>query len=305
VKTDSLFYRIFQSVPEIFFELIGQPDRSGYDFRSIEVKQTAFRIDGVFLPPEDAVDQPVFFVEVQFQKDELLYHRLFGELFMFLAQNPHISGWYAVVIFPRRSLEPEETKLYEPLLSSPQVQRFYLNELLSPIGEFSPTKGLMELIVKPDKQVPQLARTLWQQVNQTEATKIPKETILELIETTMVYKFPQLSRQEIAAMLGLAESVKHTRVYQEGLQEGRVEGLQEGRVEGLQEGRVEGLQEGLRQGEQKLIIKQLLHRVGSLPPVQKSQVEALSLQQLEALGEALLDFDQVADLILWLETNTV
>ena len=179
----------------------------------------------------------------------------------------------------------------------------------------------MELIVKPDKQVPQLARTLWQQVNQTEATKIPKETILELIETTMVYKFPQLSRQEIAAMLGLAESVKHTRVYQEGLQEGRIEGLQEGRVEGLQEGRVEGLQEGrieglqegrveglqegLRQGEQKLIIKQLLHRVGSLPPVQKSQVEALSLQQLEALGEALLDFDQVADLILWLETNTV
>ncbi|MBC6420000.1 MAG: DUF2887 domain-containing protein, partial [Prochloron sp. SP5CPC1] len=47
MKTDSLFYRIFQSGPEIFFELIGQPYRAGYHFRSIEVKQTAFRIDGV------------------------------------------------------------------------------------------------------------------------------------------------------------------------------------------------------------------------------------------------------------------
>ena len=280
MKTDSLFYRIFQSVPEIFFELIGQPYRAGYHFRSIEVKQTAFRIDGVFLPPPDAVDEPVFFVEVQFQKDELLYHRLFGELFMFLAQNPQISGWQAVVIFPRRSLEPEETKLYEPLLSSGQVQRFYLNELLSTEGEFSPTIGLMELIVQPSKQVPELARTLWTQVNQTPETKIPKETILELIETTMVYKFPQLSRQEIAAMLGLAESVKHTRVYQEGREEGRWE------------------------GEQKLIIRLLSHRVGAMATALHSQVEALPLEKLEALGEALLDFSEVGDLIRWLETNT-
>ncbi|MBC6420001.1 MAG: Rpn family recombination-promoting nuclease/putative transposase [Prochloron sp. SP5CPC1] len=266
--------------PEIFFELIGQPYRAGYHFRSIEVKQTAFRIDGVFLPPPDAVDEPVFFVEVQFQKDELLYHRLFGELFMFLAQNPQISGWQAVVIFPRRSLEPEETKLYEPLLSSGQVQRFYLNELLSTEGEFSPTIGLMELIVQPSKQVPELARTLWTQVNQTPETKIPKETILELIETTMVYKFPQLSRQEIAAMLGLAESVKHTRVYQEGREEGRWE------------------------GEQKLIIRLLSHRVGAMATALHSQVEALPLEKLEALGEALLDFSEVGDLIRWLETNT-
>ncbi len=296
MKTDSLFYRIFQSVPEIFFELIGQPYRAGYHFRSIEVKQTAFRIDGVFLPSPDAVDEPVFFVEVQFQKDELLYHRLFGELFMFLAQNPNISDWQAVVIFPRRSLEPDKRKLYEALLSNEQVQRFYLNELLSPTGRFSPTLGLMELIVKPEKQVPKFARTLWAQVNQTEDTKIPKEKILELIETTMVYKFPQLSRKEIAAMLGLAESVKHTRVYQEGLQEG----LQEGRIEGLQEGRVEGRWEG----ERRLIIRLLRHRVGSLSPAQQSQVEALPLERLEALGEALLDFDQVADLMRWLETNT-
>ncbi|PLZ86477.1 hypothetical protein CEN45_08230 [Fischerella thermalis CCMEE 5198] len=39
------------------------------------------------------------------------------------------------------------------------------------------------------------------------------------IETILVYKFPQMSRQEIEAMFGLSE-LKQTRVYQEALEEG-------------------------------------------------------------------------------------
>ena len=38
-----------------------------------------------------------------------------------------------------------------------------------------------------------------------------------------MYKFPNLSREEIEAMLGLSE-LKKTRVYQEARQEGREEG---------------------------------------------------------------------------------
>lgn len=38
-----------------------------------------------------------------------------------------------------------------------------------------------------------------------------------------VYKFPELGRQEIEAMLGL-EELKQTKVYQEALEEGRLEG---------------------------------------------------------------------------------
>jgi predicted transposase YdaD len=41
-----------------------------------------------------------------------------------------------------------------------------------------------------------------------------------LIETIVVYKFPQLSRKEIERMLGLSD-LKQTRVYQAALQEGR------------------------------------------------------------------------------------
>ena len=42
-----------------------------------------------------------------------------------------------------------------------------------------------------------------------------------------MYKFPNLSRQEVEQMLGLSE-LKQTRVYQEALAEGRQEGRQEG-----------------------------------------------------------------------------
>jgi predicted transposase YdaD len=78
----------------------------------------------------------------------------------------------------------------------------------------------------------------------------------------------------------------------------RKETLQEGR----QEGRQEGIQLGLQQGERSLILRQLSRGVGTMSPDVMSQVEALPLQHLEALGEALLDFTNADDLMTWLRT---
>ena len=88
MKTDSIFYRLFQELPSIFFELIGNSPQLAetYTFCSIEVKQTAFRIDGVFVPREDEQD-PIYFVEVQFQNDTEIYSRLFSEIYLYLRQN--------------------------------------------------------------------------------------------------------------------------------------------------------------------------------------------------------------------------
>ena len=58
--------------------------------------------------------------------------------------------------------------------------------------------------------------------------QLPQQQLLELIETILVYKFPQMSRQEIEAMFGLSE-LKQTRVYQEAKEEGKLEGEQEGK----------------------------------------------------------------------------
>jgi len=93
MKTDSLFYRLFQTDPALVLELAGLavPKQGRYRFGSQEIKQTAFRLDGVLEPPADQREAPVVFVEVQFQPDEGLYLRFFSELLLYLRQYqpPH------------------------------------------------------------------------------------------------------------------------------------------------------------------------------------------------------------------------
>jgi predicted transposase/invertase (TIGR01784 family) len=86
LKTDSIFFQIFKTDPGILFELLGRsPDLAqDYEFSSVEIKQLAFRIDGVFLPKPDSNDQTVWFVEVQFGRDPKFYGRFFGEIYFYL-----------------------------------------------------------------------------------------------------------------------------------------------------------------------------------------------------------------------------
>jgi predicted transposase YdaD len=70
-----------------------------------------------------------------------------------------------------------------------------------------------------------------------------------------------------------------------------------------QEWREEFLQEGRQEGEQALILRLLNRRIGDISPNLQTQIQVLSLDQLEALGEALLDFTEPADLVAWLQNN--
>ncbi|NJN59802.1 MAG: DUF4351 domain-containing protein [Leptolyngbyaceae cyanobacterium SL_5_9] len=51
------------------------------------------------------------------------------------------------------------------------------------------------------------------------------------------------------------------------------------------------------------MLKQLTRRVGSLPPALTTQIQSLTPEQLETLGEALLDFNSLVDLETWLEAH--
>ncbi|MFN8951784.1 MAG: DUF4351 domain-containing protein, partial [Aphanizomenon sp.] len=62
-----------------------------------------------------------------------------------------------------------------------------------------------------------------------------------------------------------------------------------------QEGLYEGLQEGL-QKEKRLIIRLLNRRVGEIDSLLIQKIQELSVEKLEELGEALLDFTSVTDL---------
>ena len=93
-------------------------------------------------------------------------------------------------------------------------------------------------------------------------------------------------------MLHLPEvELKQTRFYQDVFAEGRVEGRVEGRTEGREEG---------RQQEAALVLRQLRRRLGALSADVETQIRALPVADLEALGEALLDWHTPAELLAWL-----
>jgi predicted transposase YdaD len=65
---------------------------------------------------------------------------------------------------------------------------------------------------------------------------------------------------------------------------------------GLEEGRALGRQ----QEASTLLLRLLERRCGPLPPSQRDRIDLLPLEQLEGLGDALLDFQGPADLEHWL-----
>lgn len=79
------------------------------------------------------------------------------------------------------------------------------------------------------------------------------------------------------------------------------EGLEEGLTRGRREGRDEGREEGRQVGTLALVLRLLSRQVGPLEPDVEQRVQNLSVEQLEALGEALLSFHGEADLLAWLD----
>jgi predicted transposase YdaD len=103
-----------------------------------------------------------------------------------------------------------------------------------------------------------------------------------MLKTVLVDKFAELSREEIEAMFGLSE-LKQTRVYQEAREEGKLEGKQEGEVNLT-----------LRLLRRKLSLE-------VLPKKAEETIRSLPIEKLERLGEELLTFTSIENLISWLD----
>lgn len=256
-----------------------------YKFDSVAIKEPKFEIDGVFLPPENENPGVVYFCEVQFQKDEILYERIVAESSLYFYRNrTRFSDWQAVIIYPSRNIEQSNTYPLRAFLKSDQVHRVYLDEL-GDIHQLPTWVGVMILTTLEESQAPEAARYLLTKTKE-EIPSSSNSVIIEMITTIMMYKFENLNRQEVESMLGI--TLKQTRVYQEIKEEGREEGRKEGREEGLEEATF------------NLVMRQLSKRFGKISPKIRGSVAGLSLHILEELSEALLDFNNVDDLLAWL-----
>ncbi|MFB8797683.1 MAG: Rpn family recombination-promoting nuclease/putative transposase [Microcoleus sp.] len=78
---------------------------------------------------------------------------------------------------------------------------------------------------------------------------------------------------------------------------------QEIREDGLLEGRQLGLLEGRKDEALSLLTRLLIRRIGSIAPETTEQIQTLSVEELEDLGEALLDFSEASDLTNWLNEH--
>lgn len=74
-------------------------------------------------------------------------------------------------------------------------------------------------------------------------------------------------------------------------------------IKGIQEGKIQGRIQGRIQGQQELIMRLLVRRLGNVEPEIQSRIRQLSSEQLENLGEAILDFTSTSDLISWLQVD--
>jgi len=104
----------------------------------------------------------------------------------------------------------------------------------------------------------------------------------------LIERFPTLTREKIMEIATIpAKDLRHTRAAQQWIEEGRLEGEAQGRA----------------LGEANVTLRLLNRRCGPLSDATTARIQALPLQQLETLADALLDFSGPTDLAAWLNMH--
>lgn len=132
------------------------------------------------------------------------------------------------MLLPSRSLEPENSHIHHALLESSQVQRIYLDELGNPEDQPIGIR-LMQLTIAPEPQLIEQGKQLIAQANQGQVGNLSRQDIIEMVTTIAVYKFTQIDRAEVEAMLGI--NLEESRIYQEIKAEGEQIGELKGKLQ--------------------------------------------------------------------------
>jgi len=251
-------------------------------YEAPELKAANHRLDGAFWPrggERGTPEHPVDLLEVQMHSKVGFHHRLAAQSFRFLQQHPQVQHLAVVVVLPHRRLRLGPAQVpYQLQAFVAGVHWLSLNELGHQSG-LHPLISLLTLPVLPKAEL----RPATQQILQ------PRPDLLDTVVTILVERFPYLTRKEIMALIKLpTDHLRHTRAVQEWMEEGRQEGEARGEARG-------------RAAEAASVTLRLLNRrCGPLSAATTARIQALPLQQLETLTDALLDFAGADDLANWL-----
>jgi predicted transposase YdaD len=299
VNTDRWYYRVFQSAPDLIRSLLpgsaagantlghdpAAPGDRLYRFQALEIKELSHRLDGVLWPRETtgcaetgSPEFPVVLLEVQMHPDPGFHGRLSAQSLRFVQRHPKLEHLEVVVITPHHHLKlgpANPPRLLQAVLE--QVHWISLEEL-SQQPNLDPLLNLLTLPVRPESELAASSQQILARRPDLDTVVLPM----------LVQRFPQLTEEQIMVIAGIPrEEIRHTRAVQDWLAEGRQEGLQEGQA----------------REAAKMTLRLLSRRCGPLTGATTAQIQVLPLEQLEALADALLDFQGPADLAAWLAAN--
>jgi len=193
---------------------------------------------------------------------------------MLIEQESQIEHWRVVVLCPNRQLNFGRPAAVAEFLR----ERVQWIELESAAADPSapPLLRALALLVQPEQQIPASSAAIRAEVAGTAQEK----DLADVIATTLISRFNGRSISELCAMGSITaseftQSVAYREIFGQGRQE----------------------------GEAAVTLRQLNRRCGPLNPDTTARIQALPLERLEALAEALLDFRGPADLAAWLQAH--
>jgi predicted transposase YdaD len=285
VPTDHWFYSLFQSTPDLIALLLQAagaatspspplgPESPGdqlYRFEAVELKAVNHRLDGVLWPqrgPAGTARQPVVKLELQMHSKPGFKHRLGAQTLRFLQLHPKVRHLQVVVVVPHHRLNLGPARL-------PRQLQLVMSEViwvsLEELGQKDELDPLLNLLTLPVLLEPQLQRSSQQILER-------RPDLTETVFPILMQRHPHFTLEQMMVYVKIpTQELRHSRAAQELLAEGQA------------------------RGEAKATLRQLTHRCGPLSPATTARIQALPLEQLEALGLALLDFSGADDLAAWL-----
>ena len=148
MKTDTLFYELFEFDPQSFFQLVQLDIDDEYVFESMTIKTTEKRLDGFFKGKKGK--GPHVFLEVQGYDDPKIYWRLFRKICTYYELKDDNTKFIAFVLFLDEKYEPGNVPL---LCASPNhFVQVSLKELLKLSGKLSGPLTVLKPLMFKDKK---------------------------------------------------------------------------------------------------------------------------------------------------------
>jgi predicted transposase/invertase (TIGR01784 family) len=244
-----------------------------------ELNVDPIRADSIILLTNEAL---ILQVEFQTIPNSNIPFRMTDYRLRAYRKFPHKRMKQVVVYLTRTQSDLVYETVFELENTRHQFEAIRLWE--QPASIFLESQGLYPFAILAQTDEPEtILRTVAAKIEEIGSGKVQSD----LAATAFILAGLVLDRDLIKQILR-RDLMRESVTYQDILEEGEIKGKTEGRVEGRFE-------------EAKgLVIRLLTRKLGQIGSNLLAKIEALPLEQVESLGEDLLDFTAIADLEQWL-----